>query len=49
MWRKKLDENMVKLKELPASSNRTALIAEASALRSEQTVQGLVRKVLSAS
>lgn len=48
-WRKKLDENMVKLKELPASSDRTALIAEASALRSEQTVQGLVRRVLSAS
>ena len=44
-WRKKLDENMVKLKALPVSDERTALVREASALRSEHTVRALVRTV----
>ncbi len=48
-WRKKLDENMVKLKALPVSDERTALVREASALRSEHTVRDLVRTVRSAS
>jgi tetratricopeptide (TPR) repeat protein len=48
-WRTKLDDNMVKLKELPVSSERSAAVSEASALRSEQTVRSLVRTVVSAS
>jgi hypothetical protein len=48
-WRTKLDDKMVKLKELPVSSERNAVISEALALRSEQTVRSLVRTVLSAS
>lgn len=48
-WRKMLDDNMVKLKSLPVSDERNTVVAEGSALRSEQAVRDLARKVRSAS
>ncbi|MBO0766488.1 MAG: tetratricopeptide repeat protein [Hyphomicrobiaceae bacterium] len=48
-WRKKLDDNMVKLKSLPISDARDAVVSQASALRSEQTVREIVKKVRAAS
>jgi tetratricopeptide (TPR) repeat protein len=44
-WRRKLDEIMVRLKDLPPSDERSALVHKWSALRSEQKVQDLVRTV----
>jgi hypothetical protein len=48
-WRKKLDDNMVKLKSLPISDERSAVVAHGFGLRSERTVRELVKKVRSAS
>jgi tetratricopeptide (TPR) repeat protein len=48
-WRRKLDDNMVKLKALPISDERNAVVSEGLALRSEQTVRSLARSVLSSS
>ncbi|MGC4068380.1 MAG: tetratricopeptide repeat protein [Polyangiaceae bacterium] len=48
-WRKKLDDNMVKLKSLPISDERNAMVAQGFDLRSERTVRELVKKVLSTS
>ncbi|HEU4579665.1 MAG TPA: tetratricopeptide repeat protein [Polyangiaceae bacterium] len=48
-WRKKLDENMVKLKSLPICDERNAVVAQSSALRSETTVHEIVKKVRAAS
>jgi tetratricopeptide (TPR) repeat protein len=48
-WRRKLDDNMVKLKALPISEERNAVVSDGLALRSEQTVRGLARSVLSSS
>jgi hypothetical protein len=48
-WRRKLDEIMLRLKDLAPSDERSALASEWSALRSEETVQALVRALRSAS
>jgi tetratricopeptide (TPR) repeat protein len=48
-WRRKLDEIMMRLKELPVSNERSALVREWSALGSEEKVRELVRAVRSAS
>ncbi|MBI5518303.1 MAG: tetratricopeptide repeat protein [Deltaproteobacteria bacterium] len=48
-WRRRLDDAMISLKALPLSDKRNAVAAEASSLRSEQAIRGLVRSVLSAS
>jgi tetratricopeptide (TPR) repeat protein len=48
-WRRKLDEIMVRLKDLTQSSDRSAAVAEWSALRSELTIRDLVRTVHRAS
>ncbi len=48
-WRRKLDEIMLRLKDLAPSNERSALVSEWSALRSEETVQALVRALRSAS
>ncbi len=48
-WRKKLDDHMIKLKSLPVSDERNAVIAQGFALRSETTVHEIVKKVRAAS
>lgn len=48
-WRRKLDDNRVKLKTVPVSNERNRLVAEGFGLGSEQTIRDLVRAVLSAS
>lgn len=48
-WRRKLDENMVKLRTLPVSDERTAAVAHGFALRSLESVRGLVHTVHSVS
>jgi len=48
-WRRKLDEIMVRLKNLAPSSERSALVAEGIHLRSEGTIRELVRTVRTAS
>ena len=48
-WRKKLDDNMVKLKSLPICDERNAVVAQGSAIRSGTTVHEIVKKVRSAS
>jgi hypothetical protein len=48
-WRRKLDESMVRLKDLPASSERSAVVSEWSDLRSKDTIRELVRTVRAAS
>jgi tetratricopeptide (TPR) repeat protein len=49
MWRRKLDEIMLRLKDLAPSSERSALVSEWSALRSDETVHALVRALRSTS
>lgn len=44
-WRRKLDEIMIRLKDLPASTERSAVVSEWSDLRSEETIRKLVRTV----
>jgi hypothetical protein len=48
-WRRKLDEIMLRLKHLAPSNERSALVSEWIRLRSEETVQSLVRALRSAS
>ena len=48
-WRKRLDDNMVKLKSLPISDQRSAVVAEGFHLRSEKVVRDLAKEVRSAS
>ena len=48
-WRRRLDEIMLRLKDLPVGNGRSALVAEWSALRSEGKVRELVRTVQRAS
>jgi tetratricopeptide (TPR) repeat protein len=48
-WRRKLDEIMLRLKDLAPSNERSALVSDWSALRSEETVRELVRTVRTAS
>jgi hypothetical protein len=48
-WRKKLDDNMVKLKMLAISDERSAVVAQSFGLRSDETVREIVEKVRSAS
>jgi tetratricopeptide (TPR) repeat protein len=48
-WRRRLDEIMVRLKDLAPSAERSAVVSEWSNLRSEETVRELVRTVRSAS
>lgn len=48
-WRRQLDQIMVRLKESPASAERSELIAEGIDLRSEATIGELVRSVRTAS
>jgi hypothetical protein len=48
-WRRKLDEVMVRLKDLPVSNERSALVSEGFALRSEEAIRELVRTVRTAS
>ncbi len=48
-WRRKVDDIMLRLKDLAPSNERSALVSEWSALRSEETVQALVRALRSAS
>jgi len=48
-WRRKLDEIMVRLKDLEPSNERSALVSEWSDLRSEEIVRGLVRTIRTAS
>ena len=48
-WRRKLDEIMARLKDLPVSSERSAVVSEWSALRSQETIRELVRAVRTAS
>lgn len=48
-WRRKLDEIMVRLKNLPVSSERSAVVSEGIALRSDETIRELVRTVRTAS
>jgi len=49
IWRRKLDEVMLRLKDLVPSNERSALVSEWHTLRSEETVQALVRALRSAS
>jgi len=44
-WRRKLDEIMVRLKDLPVSNERSALVSEWGALRSAGATRELVRTV----
>lgn len=44
-WRNRLDEIMIRLKDLPPSPERSAVVSEWSALRSEDTIRDLVRTV----
>lgn len=48
-WRRKLDEIMIRLKDLPASGERSAVVSEWSVLRSAETIRELVRIVRAAS
>jgi tetratricopeptide (TPR) repeat protein len=44
-WRRKLDEVMVRLKDMPVSDQRSAVVGEGFAMRAEPAVQALVRAV----
>ena len=48
-WRRKLDEIMLRLKDLAPSSERSALVSHWSARRSEGTIRELVQTVRTAS
>ena len=48
-WRRKLDEIMVRLKGLPVSNERSAVVSEGTTLQSEETIRELVRTVRTAS
>ncbi len=48
-WRGKLDRIILRLKDLAPSNERSALVSEWNMLRSEETVQALVRTLRSAS
>lgn len=48
-WRRKLDEIMLRLKDIAPSQERSALVSDWNALRSGQTVRKLVRTVREAS
>jgi hypothetical protein len=48
-WRRRLDEIMLRLKDLPVGNGRSALVSEWSALRSEEKVRELARTVQRAS
>ncbi len=48
-WRRKLDEIMVRLEDLPVSNERSAVVAEWTALRSEEAIRELARSVRTAS
>jgi tetratricopeptide (TPR) repeat protein len=48
-WRQKLDDAMVRLKDLPPSDERSALVGTWSSLRSSETVRALSLTVRSAS
>lgn len=48
-WRRKLDDIMVRLKDLPVSDERSALVHEGFDLRSERAAKALVRTVRSSS
>lgn len=48
-WRRKLDELMLRLKDVASSNERSALLSEWTALRAERTICDLVRTVQSAS
>lgn len=48
-WRRKLDEIMERLEDLPPSDERSAVISEGRALRSEDAIHELARAVRSAS
>lgn len=48
-WRRQLDEIMLRLKESASFSERSGLVAQWSALRSDETICDLVRKVRAAS
>jgi hypothetical protein len=48
-WRRELDEIIVRLKDLPPSDERPAVVREWSDLRSAEKVRELVRTVRSAS
>jgi tetratricopeptide (TPR) repeat protein len=48
-WRRKLDEVMVRLKDLPMSNERSAVVSQWSSLQSEVTIRELVRTVHTAS
>ena len=48
-WRRKLDEIMLRLKDLAPSSERSALVSDWSDRRSEGTIRELVRTVRTAS
>ncbi len=46
IWRKKLDEMMLRLKHIAPSGERTALVKEWTSLRSTETVRSLARTVV---
>jgi len=48
-WRRKLDDLMLRLKDLAPSTERSAVVSEWNALRSEEKVRALVRSVRTAS
>jgi hypothetical protein len=48
-WRRKLDEIMVRLQDLPVSKERSALVSEWRDLQSVETIRELVRTFRTAS
>jgi tetratricopeptide (TPR) repeat protein len=48
-WRRKLDDIMLRLKDLAPSNERSAVVSEWNTLRSEEKVRALVRSVRTAS
>jgi tetratricopeptide (TPR) repeat protein len=48
-WRRKLDDIMLRLRDLAPSNERSAVVSEWNTLRSEETVRALVRSVRTAS
>jgi hypothetical protein len=48
-WRRELDEIMLRLKHLPVSNERSAVVSQWRALRSEEPVRKLVHTVRAAS
>jgi tetratricopeptide (TPR) repeat protein len=44
-WRRKLDEIMLRLKDLPVSNDRSAMVSARSTLASDETIRELVRTV----